>query len=92
SWSDCGSFSPSAAVTGQVTLEQHPRGVTVREGDEFTFECSMKGGSMSNYIMYWYRQGPRGMEWISRNGYAYGEGFQGRFSARRDSSHDRFSL
>ncbi|NXE71881.1 HV459 protein, partial [Calcarius ornatus] len=92
SWSDCGSFSLSAAVTGQVTLEQHPRGVTVREGDEFTFECSMKGGDMSSYFMNWYRQGPRGMEWICWEVYAYGEGFQGRFNARKDRSHNGFPL
>ncbi|RMC01536.1 hypothetical protein DUI87_21977 [Hirundo rustica rustica] len=39
----CNSTDPSAqAVTGQMTLEQHPREVTVQEGDAVTFECSMR--------------------------------------------------
>ncbi|NWZ03867.1 HV335 protein, partial [Loxia curvirostra] len=71
---------------------QNPRAVTVQEGDAVTFECSMQGGSVSSYNMYWYRQGRRGMEWISRDGYNYGEGFQGRFKATEDSSENRFPL
>ncbi|NWZ98193.1 HVM14 protein, partial [Nesospiza acunhae] len=94
SWSDCTLFLLSAAVTGQVTLEQHPREVTVREGDEFTFECSMKGGAMSSYNMYWYRQGPRGsLEWIYEEyGATYQEGFQDRFEARLESLKNSFTL
>ncbi|NXE71435.1 HV459 protein, partial [Calcarius ornatus] len=93
SWSDCGSFSLSAAVTGQVTLEQHPREVTVQEGDEFTFDCTMKGDDMSSYYMNWYRQGPRGsLEWIYREGDTYGEGFQDRFKGRVESSKNSFTL
>ncbi|NWR26125.1 HV169 protein, partial [Emberiza fucata] len=92
SWSDCGSFLLSAAVTGQVTLEQHPREVTVQEGDEVTLGCRMEGGSLSSYHMYWYRQGPRGsLEWICRDTYVYGA-FQGRFKAREDRSKNRFPL
>uniref|UniRef100_A0A8C9NGY0 Ig-like domain-containing protein n=1 Tax=Serinus canaria TaxID=9135 RepID=A0A8C9NGY0_SERCA len=91
-WSDCGLFLRPAAVTGQVTLEQNPRAVTVQEGDAVTFECSMKGGSVSSYYMYWNRQGGRGMEWISRDGYSYGEVFQGHFKATEDSSENRFPL
>ncbi|NWV63922.1 HVM07 protein, partial [Malurus elegans] len=80
SWSDCGLFLLSAAVTGQVALEQDPRELTVREGGEVTFQCIMKGGDMSQYFMYWYRQGPRGtLEWIYREDDIYGEGFQDRF-------------
>uniref|UniRef100_A0A8D2MAR2 Immunoglobulin V-set domain-containing protein n=1 Tax=Zonotrichia albicollis TaxID=44394 RepID=A0A8D2MAR2_ZONAL len=72
---DCGSFLLSAAVTGQVALEQQPREVTV------------------NYLMYWYRQGPRGsLEWICRDSYSYGEGFQDRFKARKDSSQNSYTL
>ncbi|NWZ98192.1 LV861 protein, partial [Nesospiza acunhae] len=94
SWSDCTLFLLSAAVTGQVTLEQHPREVTVREGDEFTFECSMKGGDMwRDYYMYWYRQGPRGsLECIIYKDNKYGEGFQDRFKGRLQSSKNSFTL
>ncbi|NXV55355.1 HV459 protein, partial [Molothrus ater] len=93
SWSDCGSFLLSAAVTGQVTLEQNPRGVSVREGDEVTFHCSMKGGDMSDYYMYWYRQGPQGIEWIYED-YRdiYGDGFKDRFKGRVQSSMNSFTL
>ncbi|NXI12170.1 HVM09 protein, partial [Irena cyanogastra] len=82
----CVGFLPIVAVTGQVALEQQPREVTVQEGDEFTFQCSMKGGAMRSYWMYWYRQGPRGMEWIYREGDKYGEGFQDHFSGSVESS------
>ncbi|NXP95002.1 KVD20 protein, partial [Passerina amoena] len=80
SWSDCGSFLLSAAVTGQVTLKQHPREVTVQEGDEFTFSCSWERGSKSSYLMYWYRQSPGGsLKFIYREGDIYGEGLQEHF-------------
>ncbi|XP_056368131.1 uncharacterized protein LOC130264138 [Oenanthe melanoleuca] len=81
------------AVTGQVALEQHPRELTVREGDPGTFQCSMKGGSMGSYYMYWYRQGPRGsLEWIYRVGHYYGEGFQDRFKGTEEISKNSFTL
>ncbi|NWR00630.1 HV459 protein, partial [Paradoxornis webbianus] len=93
SWSDHGLFSLSAAVTGQVTLEQHPREVTVREGNEVTFECTMSGGYMRNYFMFWYRQGPRGaLEWIWSGRYTYREGFRDRFKGSLDESENRFTL
>uniref|UniRef100_A0A8D2PTF9 Ig-like domain-containing protein n=1 Tax=Zosterops lateralis melanops TaxID=1220523 RepID=A0A8D2PTF9_ZOSLA len=86
-------FLLSAAVTGQVTLEQHPREVTVQEGNEITFECSMRGGDMSRYLMYWYRQGPWGaLEWIWRGCYTYREGFQDRFKGSLDESANRYTL
>uniref|UniRef100_U3JDW6 Ig-like domain-containing protein n=1 Tax=Ficedula albicollis TaxID=59894 RepID=U3JDW6_FICAL len=70
-------------VTGQVALEQHPREVTVREGDPGTFQCSMEGGSKNSYVMYWYRQGPRGsLKWIYMEGDYYVEGFQDHFKGR----------
>ncbi|KAF2986608.1 hypothetical protein EK904_011304 [Melospiza melodia maxima] len=91
--SDCGSFLLSAAVTGQVALEQQPREMTVREGDEVTFHCSMKGERMGTYYMYWYRQGPRGsLEWIFREVGHYGDGFKNRFKARVESSENSFTL
>ncbi|NXN34624.1 HVM09 protein, partial [Nycticryphes semicollaris] len=66
-WSHHGLFFLAAAVTGQVALEQRIRELTVREGDGVTFQCSMSGDSMSNYYMYWYRQGPgSSLEWIYR--------------------------
>uniref|UniRef100_A0A8C9MYC6 Ig-like domain-containing protein n=1 Tax=Serinus canaria TaxID=9135 RepID=A0A8C9MYC6_SERCA len=73
-------------------LSQNSRGMTVQEGNEVTFQCSMNGGDMSYYIMYWYRQGPRGMEWISRETSRYGEGFQDRFKGRKDSSQNSYTL
>ncbi|NWW42045.1 HVM15 protein, partial [Panurus biarmicus] len=86
SWSDCGLFLLSAAVTGQMTLEQHPREVSVREGNAVTFQCNMRGDDMSKYAMFWYRQGPRGaLEWIYTEGDFHGEGFQDRFKGRVES-------
>ncbi|GAB0199284.1 T cell receptor alpha chain MC.7.G5 [Grus japonensis] len=82
-----------AAVTAQVALEQHMRELAVREGDGVTFQCSMSGGRMSNYYIFWYWQGPRGtLDWIFREGDAYGEGFQGRFKGTVESSQNRFTL
>ncbi|NXT86143.1 HVM02 protein, partial [Zapornia atra] len=77
SWSDQGLFFLSAAVTGQVVLKQNVRDLAVREGDGVSFQCSMSGGSMSSYDMYWYRQLPRGtLEWIYVDyNDAYGKGF-----------------
>ncbi|KAK1187339.1 TRDV2 protein, partial [Pygoscelis papua] len=86
-------FLLSAAVTGQVALEQHIRALAVREGDGVTFQCSMSGDHMSRYYMFWYRQGPRGsLDWIFREGDAYGEGFQDRFKGTVESSRNRFTL
>uniref|UniRef100_A0A8D2PQP0 Ig-like domain-containing protein n=1 Tax=Zosterops lateralis melanops TaxID=1220523 RepID=A0A8D2PQP0_ZOSLA len=63
-----------------MTLEQHPREVTVCDGNEIAFECTMRGDDMSSYFMYWYRQGPQGaLEWIYHEGGEYGEGLQDRF-------------
>ncbi|NXG95587.1 HVM09 protein, partial [Loxia leucoptera] len=93
SWSDCALLLLSAAVTGQVTLEQLPREVTLQEGDEFTFHCSLKEGEMRRYYMHWYRQGPRGsLEWIYREGDKYGEGFQDHFNGTVESSQNSFTL
>ncbi|KAF1622337.1 hypothetical protein FQV09_0014293, partial [Eudyptes chrysolophus] len=93
SWSDHGLFSLSAAVTGQVALEQHIRALAVREGDGVTFQCSMSGVSMSSCYVFWYQQGPRGsLDWIFREGDAYGEGFQDRLKGTLESSQDRFTL
>ena len=93
SWSDCVLFLLSAAVTGHVALEQHPRELTVREGDPGTFQSSMMGGSMRSYAMYWYHQGPQGsLEWIYTEGDHYGEGFQDQFKGRVESSKNSFTL
>ncbi|NXV01720.1 HVM11 protein, partial [Cettia cetti] len=94
SWSDCGLFLLSAAVsvTGATTLEQ-PRELTVRERDAVTFECNMKGDDMRRFLMYWYRQGPQGtLEWICRGSYAYGESFRDRFRGSLYASKNRFTL
>uniref|UniRef100_A0A663MYT6 Ig-like domain-containing protein n=1 Tax=Athene cunicularia TaxID=194338 RepID=A0A663MYT6_ATHCN len=81
------------AVTGQVALEQHIREVAVREGDGVTFQCSMSGDRMNSYDMFWYRQGPRhSLDWIYREGDAYGEGFQGRFKGTVLISQNRATL
>lgn len=83
----------TAAVAGQVVLEQHTRDLAVREGDGITFQCSMSGDSMSSYLMFWYRQGPRGtLDWIYQEVDAYGEGFQDRFKGSVESSQNRFTL
>ncbi|KAK4808591.1 hypothetical protein QYF61_009894 [Mycteria americana] len=93
SWSDNGLFFLSAAVTGQVALEQHIGELAVREGDGVTFQCSMSGDSMSYYYMFWYRQRPHGtLDWIYEAGDAYGEGFQDRFKGTVESSQNRFTL
>ncbi|NXS38681.1 HVM09 protein, partial [Pomatostomus ruficeps] len=87
SWSDCGLFLLSAAVTGRMSLEQFSRELTVREGDQVTLQCSMNGDSVWKYFMYWYRQGPQGtLEWIYREGDIYGEGFKDRFLGSVQSS------
>uniref|UniRef100_A0A8D2PVM7 Ig-like domain-containing protein n=1 Tax=Zosterops lateralis melanops TaxID=1220523 RepID=A0A8D2PVM7_ZOSLA len=90
---DHGLFLLSAAVTGQMTLEQHPREVSVQEGNEITFECNMRGDDMTKYYMYWYRQDPWGApECIWRGRYTYGEGFQDGFEGSIDESKNRFTL
>ncbi|NXG93952.1 HV741 protein, partial [Stercorarius parasiticus] len=93
SWSNHGLFFLTAAVTGQVALEQHIRELAVRVGDGVTFQCSMSGDSMSSCYMFWCWQGPRGsLEWICQGDNAYGEGFQGRFKGSVESSQNRFTL
>ncbi|NXN00195.1 HVM40 protein, partial [Sylvia borin] len=70
-----------------------PREETVQEGNAVTFECSMRGGDMSNYFMHWYRQGPRGtLEWIYREGGNYREDFQDRFVASVESSRTTLQI
>ncbi|TRZ05208.1 hypothetical protein HGM15179_021351 [Zosterops borbonicus] len=89
----CVGFLPIVAVTGRVTLEQHPREVTVQEGNEITFECTMMEGYMRNYLMLWYRQVSWGApEWIWSGRYNYREGFQDRFKGSLDESENRFTL
>ncbi|XP_068025496.1 uncharacterized protein [Melanerpes formicivorus] len=62
--SDHGCFFLTAAVTGQVALEQAGE-LNLKEDAGGTFLCSMRGGRMESYYMMWYRQGPRGtLEWI----------------------------
>ncbi|NWI35117.1 HV459 protein, partial [Sula dactylatra] len=91
-WSDRGLFFLTAAVTGQVALEQHMRELAVQEGDGVTFQCSMSGDSMSSYYMFWYRQQPHGtLDWIYEGG-SYGEGFQDHFTGSLESSQNRFTL
>ncbi|NXD89040.1 HVM09 protein, partial [Halcyon senegalensis] len=93
SWSDCCLFSLSAAVTGQVALEQPMRELVVQEGNGVTFECSMRGDSMGSYYMWWYRQGSHSiLEWIYKEGDRYGEGFQDRFKGSVESSKNRLTL
>ncbi|NWV37880.1 HV692 protein, partial [Grantiella picta] len=93
SWRDPGLFFLSAAVTGQIILEQHSREVTVRQGGAVTFQCSMRGAEMSDYYMYWYRQGPGGsLEWIWLEDSIYGECFQDRFKGERQTSQNRLQL
>ncbi|NXH60190.1 HVM05 protein, partial [Rhabdornis inornatus] len=94
SWSDCGLFLLSAAISlaGAATLEQ-PKELTVREGNKVTIQCSMKGDSMRYYTMSWYRQGPSGaQEWIYKEDGTYGKGFQDRFKIRDERSRSRFPL
>ncbi|KAM4757145.1 sialic acid-binding Ig-like lectin 6 [Cyanocitta cristata] len=90
----CVALLPIVAVSpaGAATLEQHPRELTVQEGKAVTFQCSMKGGYMSSYYKYWYRQGPQGpLEWICTEEYIY-ESFQDRFVGIVQRSMNRFTL
>ncbi|NWT87943.1 HVM48 protein, partial [Lanius ludovicianus] len=94
-WTDCSLFLLSAAVSlaDAATLEQKPREVTVKEGDRVTFHCTMKGDSMRNYLMTWYRQSPgRSQEWIYTEGATYGEGFQDGFKISDERFKNRFPL
>ncbi|NXD03351.1 KVD20 protein, partial [Certhia brachydactyla] len=92
SWSNCGLFLLSAAVTGQVVLEQHPRELSVDEGKEVTFQCSM-GRYFSMRYMYWYRQGPSGcLKFIYRDGDIYGEGFHEHFVGSVESSRTTLQI
>uniref|UniRef100_A0A8C9MTI5 Ig-like domain-containing protein n=1 Tax=Serinus canaria TaxID=9135 RepID=A0A8C9MTI5_SERCA len=76
------------SVFQRHNLENRP---TVQEGNEVTLKCNMERGDMSRYYMYWYRQGPRGKEWISTDGSTY-EGFKDRFKARLESSKNSYPL
>ncbi|RMC01538.1 hypothetical protein DUI87_21979 [Hirundo rustica rustica] len=89
----CVAFLPIVAVIGHVTLEQHPREVTVQEGNAVTFECSMERYAMRMYFMYWYRQGPSGsLKCIYIEGDIYGEGFQGHFVGSVESSRTTLQI
>uniref|UniRef100_K7FP31 Ig-like domain-containing protein n=1 Tax=Pelodiscus sinensis TaxID=13735 RepID=K7FP31_PELSI len=82
-----------STARSDVLLDQGSQDLAVREGEEVTFPCSMKGGRMSSYWMYWYRKGQSGpLTWIYREGGDYGEGFRGRFEGTDDSSNNRFPL
>ncbi|NXJ84383.1 HV459 protein, partial [Trogon melanurus] len=88
-----GLFLLTAAVTGQVALEQHSRELAVREGEGVTFQCSMSGGRMSSYYMFWYRQGPQGtLDWIYWGSNYNERVFEDRFKGRVESSRNRFTL
>uniref|UniRef100_A0A8C0U518 Ig-like domain-containing protein n=1 Tax=Cyanistes caeruleus TaxID=156563 RepID=A0A8C0U518_CYACU len=77
----------------QMALEQHPRELTVQEGDAVTFQCSMKRGDMNSYYMYWYHQGPKGsLRFICHEDDFYGEDFQDRFKVSLHSSKDTSTL
>ncbi|NWI20236.1 HVM09 protein, partial [Crypturellus soui] len=83
----------STAVNAQVALEQLPGALAVREGEEAEFQCSMRGGRMSSYYMFWYRQNLQSsLTWIYREGDKYGEGFRDRFQGIVQSSDNRFAL
>ncbi|NXJ86740.1 HV103 protein, partial [Trogon melanurus] len=93
SWSDDGLFFLTAAVIGQVALDQHVRELAVREGEGVTLQCSVHGGSMSNYIMHWYRQGSQGtMAWIYWGTDHNERTYEARFKGRVESSRNKFTL
>uniref|UniRef100_A0A8C9UBD2 Ig-like domain-containing protein n=1 Tax=Serinus canaria TaxID=9135 RepID=A0A8C9UBD2_SERCA len=85
---NCALFSLSTVVSlaGAATLEQ-PREVSVREGNQVTLQCRMRGDSMRYYSILWFRQGPSGsQEWIYKEDGTYGEGF------KDQSSQNSFTL
>uniref|UniRef100_A0A8C3XB02 Ig-like domain-containing protein n=1 Tax=Cyanoderma ruficeps TaxID=181631 RepID=A0A8C3XB02_9PASS len=81
------SLASSRAASGAGEwLPHHP-------GNEITFECSMRGDDMNNYIMYWYLQGSEGaLEWIYKEVDIYGEGFQERFNGSVESSRTTLKI
>ncbi|KAJ7426013.1 hypothetical protein WISP_19689 [Willisornis vidua] len=83
----------SLSLTGQEALELHPGELTVQEGNAATFQCSMRGGVMKDYIMYWYHQGLHGtLEWIYWADDSSGQGFQDHFKGSVESYKNRFTL
>ncbi|NWH99586.1 LV151 protein, partial [Tichodroma muraria] len=79
--------------SGAATLEQHPRELTVQEGNEITFQCSMERHDVSMNYIYWYRQRPLGSpKFIYREGDIYGEGFQEHFVGSVESSRTTLQI
>ncbi|NXA16422.1 HV01 protein, partial [Sapayoa aenigma] len=92
-WSDCGLCFLSSVLTSQMALEQQPGELSVQEGGEVTFQCSINGDDMRKYYMYWYRQGPHGtLEWTYLAYDTHGRSFQDRFKGSVESSKKRFTL
>ncbi|ELK11265.1 Ig lambda chain V-VI region AR [Pteropus alecto] len=67
--------------------------MTVSVGESVTFRCSMKGESITNFYLSWYRktQGNT-MTFIHREENIYGPGFQDRFRGKIDVSNNQAVL
>ncbi|XP_043838416.1 T cell receptor alpha chain MC.7.G5-like [Dromiciops gliroides] len=80
-------------VIPQIALEQQEKAVTVLVGGASTFKCSMTGGRMNSYYMYWYRKNQDNtLIFIYREGNYYGSGFQGNFQGEIDQANNKFTL
>uniref|UniRef100_A0A6I8P5Q0 Ig-like domain-containing protein n=1 Tax=Ornithorhynchus anatinus TaxID=9258 RepID=A0A6I8P5Q0_ORNAN len=89
----CLTFFWAGEVAAEIVLEQPKSSVVVPVGEEFTFQCHMRGDRKTNYYMYWYRVNPdASLTFIYNNWDGYGPGFQGHFVAKVDSFNNRFSL
>uniref|UniRef100_G1Q7B8 Ig-like domain-containing protein n=1 Tax=Myotis lucifugus TaxID=59463 RepID=G1Q7B8_MYOLU len=77
-------------VMSAIVLVSQDQEVTMSLGMSATLRCSLKGETISNYYISWYRQTQGNtMTFIHREGGMYGRGFFGKFRANiNDSSNE----
>nr|KAF6389278.1 hypothetical protein mMyoMyo1_019706 [Myotis myotis] len=77
-------------VMSAIVLVSQDKEVTMSLGMSATLRCSLKGETISNYYISWYRQTQGNtMTFIHREGGMYGRGFFGKFRANiNDSSNE----
>lgn len=79
-----------SGVMSAIVLVSQDKVVTMSLGMSATLRCSLKGETISNYYISWYRQTQGNtMTFIHREGGMYGRGFFGKFRANiNDSSNE----
>ncbi|MEE6528360.1 hypothetical protein FKM82_030569, partial [Ascaphus truei] len=70
-------FALIPGVDSEFKLTQAGDSRTAKAGEQVTFQCSVSGGRVEDYWMYWYKKETGGQVlWIYREGELYGPGFE----------------